>query len=149
METLRILPSWLVVSSPSGAAFHIILRRFYSGADFAPGLALPLHQPTVGGCREAMPPRREVVAHGTEGLQEALRLLSRLEALHAPLPLTCRQVGILRPVIQPLVTSILGVRQHAPQGRWVTRQLVGDDHPRRVVPPSDGPPYESLGRVLI
>ena len=96
-----------------------------------------------------MPARAEVVANGAEGLQEALRLLRRFEALHAPLPLTCRQVGILRPVIQPIVTSMLGVRQHAPQGRWVTRQLVGDDHPRRVVPPSDRPPYESLVRVLI
>src|SRR5713226_4458198 len=71
------------------------------------------------------------------------------EALHAPLPLTCRQVRILRPGIQPLVAPVLRVRQHAPQRRWVAGELVGDDHPRRVVPASHRPPYEGLGRMLI
>jgi hypothetical protein len=32
--------------------------------DFAPGLALLIHQRTVGGCREAMAPWPEVVANG-------------------------------------------------------------------------------------
>src|SRR5207249_10093563 len=38
---------------------------------------------------------------------------------------------------------------HTLQGRWVTGELVGDDHPRRVVPPLHGPSYEGFGRVLI
>ena len=44
-------------------------------SDFAPGLTLLIHQPAVGGCREAMAPRAEVVADGAERFKEALRLL--------------------------------------------------------------------------
>ena len=46
-------------------------------------------------------------------------------------------------------TSVLRLRQHAPQGRWVAGELVGDDHPRRVVPAFHRPSYEGFGRVLI
>ena len=56
-----------------------LVGRWLAGSrnrgDFAPGLALLVHQPTVGGCGEAMAPWAEVVADGAEGLQEALRLL--------------------------------------------------------------------------
>jgi hypothetical protein len=74
-----------------------------------------------------MPPRAEVITDGAEGLQEALRLLGGLEALHTALPLTRRQVRILRPVVQPLMTPVLCLRQHAPQGRWVAGERLFRD----------------------
>ena len=36
--------------------------------DFVPGPALLIHHPAVGGCREAMAARAEVVADGAEGV---------------------------------------------------------------------------------
>src|SRR4030088_2049266 len=56
---------------------------------------------------------------------------------------------ILLCVVEPLVTSVLRLRQRAPKGRWVTCELVGDDHTRRVVPPSNRPSYEGFGCMLI
>jgi hypothetical protein len=131
---VRLVSAVRAEDAPEGAMAPALAGSRNRG-DFAPSLPLLLHQLTVGACRETMPSRAEVIADGAEGLQEPLRLLAGLEALHAALPLTCRQMRILRSVVQPLVTSVFRFRQRASKGRWVTREFVGDDHPRRACPP--------------
>src|SRR5882672_1250628 len=53
------------------------VRRWLAGSrnpgDFAPGLAQLIHQPAVGGCREAMAPWAEVVTIGAERLEKVNR----------------------------------------------------------------------------
>ncbi len=41
------------------------------------------------------------------------------------------------------------LRQHAANGRWVAGELVGDDNPRRVIPPFHRSSYEGFRSVLI
>src|SRR3712207_9534983 len=54
----------------------------------------------------------EKVADLVVGGEETLRLPGRLEALHLPFSSSCRLVGILGPVVQPLVPA--GARARAP-----------------------------------
>ena len=44
---------------------------------------------------------------------------------------------------------VLGIRQHSQQPRRITRQLVGDHHPRLAAGRGDHTPKERFGRVLI
>jgi hypothetical protein len=71
-----------------------------------------------------------VIANGAEHLPEALRLFRRLEPLHRPLALAHRSMRVLGSVVQSLVTTVISV-WHRPFDGWhITRQLVGDNHPR-------------------
>ena len=54
-----------------------------------------------------MPSRAEVLGDGTIGGEEPLRVSSRFEALHAPLPLARRLMGILRTVVEGAVLAVL------------------------------------------
>jgi len=44
------------------------------------------------------------------GVEEALGVPGRLEALHLPLPSSGRLVGVFRPVVEPLVLAVLHPR---------------------------------------
>jgi hypothetical protein len=65
------------------------------------------------------------VADPIMGGEEALRLAGRLEPLHLTLSPSRRLVRVLRPVVQPLVLSVLDRGHHLAPGRPVARQLVG------------------------
>jgi len=67
--------------------------------------------------REPMASRTKAVAHCAEWSQKALRVLLRLEALERPLPFAHWQVRVFSAVVQALVASMLGVREHALDGR--------------------------------
>ncbi len=57
-------------------------------------------------------------------------MLSGFETLEHPLAFAGRQVRILRPIVQTLVSSMLGVRQHLSNGRRVACELVRDHDAR-------------------
>ena len=50
-----------------------------------------------------------------------------LEALHDPLTLAGRLVGILGAVVQIAALAVLHTRQHLALGRAITGELVGDE----------------------
>ncbi len=58
-----------------------------------------------------MPTGAEVLPNQTERFEEALRLPRRLKAPHRPLPLPRWLIGVLRPIVQPLVLTVLRARQ--------------------------------------
>ncbi len=57
-------------------------------------------------------------------------MLSGFETLQYPLAFAGRQVRILRPIVQTLVSSVLGVRQHLSNGRQVACECVRDHDAR-------------------
>jgi len=64
--------------------------------------------------------------------QEALRLTSRLEALHDPLSPPCRLMRILCPIVQTLVLAMLEAKFHFPSRGGVGLELIGDHDARRL-----------------
>src|SRR3954447_25971362 len=63
--------------------------------------------------------------------EEALGLAGRLEALHLPLPSSGRLMGILRPVVQAFMSSMLDPRHDLLLCGPVARQLVCDHNTGR------------------
>src|SRR5689334_3891631 len=63
--------------------------------------------------------------------EKPLHLPRRLEALHDPLSSSGRLVGILRPVVEALVLTVLDARHDLTLGGPIAAQLVGDQHTRR------------------
>src|SRR5215467_5155070 len=80
----------------------------------------------TGGGSEEMATWTEMVANFAERSQEALCMLGGFEALQYRFPFTCRQIGVLCPVVQTLVSSMLGVRQYPPTRGRIACELVGD-----------------------
>jgi len=64
----------------------------------------------------------------TEGTEELLGVLGRCEALERPFSFPDRPVGVLRPVVQPLVAPVLDAREHVAARGRVAGQVVGDHH---------------------
>ncbi len=91
----------------------------------------------------------EVVADGAAGLQEPLRVLGGLEALEHAFSFSDGAVAVLRPVVQPLVSPVLNAGERPPQRGQVAGELVGDDHPRRLLLRVEHAAQEALGRLLI
>ncbi len=79
---------------------------------------------TVGGGGQALAARAAVADAGAIGGEEPLRVARALEAAHPSLALPRRLVGMLGPVVQPLVSAVLDIREHlaphrtAPRRRW-------------------------------
>jgi hypothetical protein len=72
-----------------------------------------------------MPAWTEVLDDGTVGGKKTLGLSWRFEALHAPLPLARGLVGVLRPVVQIPVLTMLHPGQDLPLGGTIARQFIG------------------------
>jgi len=60
--------------------------------------------------------------------EKALRMLSRLEALHPALSLSGRLMRVLRPVVQVSALPMSHSRQDDLLGRAIAAKFVGDDH---------------------
>jgi len=69
----------------------------------------------------------EAVSDSGEDEYEALQVLPGSKSLHQLLPFPDRQMGVLRPVVQPLVGAVLGRRHDVLLRRAVGAELVGDD----------------------
>ena len=104
---------------------------------------------SISGSGEEMSTRTKVVADGAERSQETLRVLGGFEPLKYPLAFAGRQVRVLRPVVQTLVSPMLGVRQHPANRGWVASQLVGDNHAWFKADTINDLPKEVFGRQLI
>ena len=85
---------------------------------------------SIAGSTEEVSTRTEVVADGAERSQETLGVLSGFETLQYPLAFAGRQVRILRPIVQTLVSPVLRVRQHLSNGRQVACEFVRDHDAR-------------------
>jgi hypothetical protein len=99
--------------------------------------------------REAVAAGTEVVTDGTEDRQEGLNVPGRLEALHHSLSLAYGKVRILSTIVQAFVVAVIDVGQDSPDGRWVSRELVGDDDSRLVANSGDDLLQEPFGGMLI
>ena len=78
---------------------------------------------SISGSGDEVSSRTEVVANRTERSQETLGVLGGLEALEDPLAFAGRQVRILRPVVQTLVSSMFAVWQYPPNRGWITGEF--------------------------
>lgn len=87
-----------------------------------------------GGSGQAMAARAEAGGDGPVGGEEPLRVPRRLAPAHPSLALARGLVGVLRAVVEPLVSPMLHAGEDIPLGRAIARELVGDRHPRHVSP---------------
>src|SRR4051794_37077963 len=92
----------------------------------------------VDGGKVLAAERKEVVDL-IMGREEPLRLTGGFEPLHLPFAPPGRLVGILGSVVEALVPAVLDPRHQLFLRRRIARQLVSDQHPRRVNPPSHPP----------
>ena len=87
-----------------------------------------LQQHVVLEGREEVAPGAAMLGERTEGTEELLGVLGRCEALEHPFSFPDRPVGVLRPVVQPLVAPVLDAREHVAARGRVAGQVVGDHH---------------------
>ena len=80
-----------------------------------------------------MPPRSEVLGHGSIGRQKALGMSRGLEPLHAILPLARRPMGVLTPVVEIATLAMFHTGQYVALGRAIAFELIRDDHTRHVL----------------
>src|SRR5712692_2259084 len=90
-----------------------------------------------------------MVTNGTEDRQEGLHVLGRFEALHHFFSLTNGKVRILGTIVQAFVATVIDIGQDSPDGRWVTCELVGNDHSRLVADSVDDLTQKPFGGKLI
>ena len=76
-------------------------------------------------------------------------MVRRLEALEHAFSSASRAVGVLGPVVQPLVPPVLHAGQHPPHSGRIARELIGNHHPRLVPVPVHYASKESLGGFLV
>jgi hypothetical protein len=60
-------------------------------------------------------------------------LQGRFEPLHLPLSSSRRPMGVLGAIVQILALSVLDARKQLTLSDAVAAQLVGHDHPRRIL----------------
>jgi hypothetical protein len=76
-----------------------------------------------------MPARSKVLRNRPIRGEEALLMPGRLEPLHAPLPLPCRLMGVLRTVIEIPMLAMFHPRQDFLLRGAVALQFIRDDDP--------------------
>ena len=96
-----------------------------------------------------MSAEQEEVVDPVMGGQEALCLAKRLEPRHLPLPPSRRLVRGLRPLVQPLVLSVLDRGHHSALSRSIARQLVGHHDTRRLALPFEQLAQQALGGLRV
>jgi hypothetical protein len=96
-----------------------------------------------------VPSRAAVLRHPTIGGEEPLRVSGRFEALHAPLPLTRRLMGILCTVLEIAVLAVLHTGSRVPLGGLIAFELIGDHHSRDVLQALEQLTEELLRRLLV
>jgi hypothetical protein len=87
----------------------------------------------IGFGGQAVAARAEVTGNRAVRGEEPLRMPRRFEPAHASLAFARGLVRILGPVVQSPVLPVLDAREDLALGRPVTRELVGDDHPRDIL----------------
>src|SRR3982075_1544483 len=90
-----------------------------------------------------------MVADCTKRIQEALRVLRRLETAHDSFTLTRRLMRILCSVVEPFVPPMFSSGKHSPKRRRIAREFVGDHHARLGPGCDHHTPQERFGCVFI
>ncbi len=91
-----------------------------------------------------MPARAKVLRDGTIGREETLSLAGRFELLHAPLPLACRLVRVLRAIIEIAMLAMFYPWEELSLGGPIALQFIGNDHPWYI-----HQPFEELAEELL
>jgi hypothetical protein len=81
--------------------------------------------------------------------EEPLCLAGRFEPLHLPLASSGRLVRVLGSVVEALMPMVLDPRHQLLLRREIARQLIGDQHPRRLALSPQQLAQQALGRVLV
>src|SRR4051794_17570988 len=102
----------------------------------------------VDGGKVLAAERKEVVDL-IMGREEPLRLTGRFEPLHLPFAPPGRLVGILGSVVEALVPAVLDPGHQLFLRRRIARQLVSDQHPRRLTLLPQQLAQQALGRPLV
>jgi hypothetical protein len=96
-----------------------------------------------------MPARAKVLRNGTIGGEEPLRLSWGLEPLHAPLALPGGLGGVLRPIVERAVLTMVHPWEDLPLGGSIALEFVGNNHARYVGQSLEQLAEELLGRLLV
>jgi hypothetical protein len=78
-----------------------------------------------------------------------VRVPSRLEPLHAPLPLAGRLMGVFSPIVQIAVLAMVHTGEELALGGTVALELVRDDHPGSILAALEQLAEEFLCRGLV
>ena len=96
-----------------------------------------------------MPARSKVLRNRPIRGKEALCMPGRLEPLHAPLPLPCRLMGVLRTVIEIPMLAMFHPRQDFLLRGAVALQFIRDDDPWHIRQTLEQLVEEPLRGVLV
>jgi hypothetical protein len=125
------------------------LRGGGEAGDFPPSAESLAHLLAVRGGRQPMPSRSKVLGDRPIGGEESLRVSWRLEALHAPLALARRLMGVLGSIIEIAVLPMFHARQQLSLGGSITLQLIRDDDPWSVLASFEELAEEFLRGLLV
>ena len=79
-------------------------RGKHSGLSyFVPFIKAPAHQLAIVRCGQRVSTYPKLIAHRAERRTKPLHVSHTLETLHPALPLSCRTMGIFRPIVQSSV----------------------------------------------
>jgi hypothetical protein len=98
---------------------------------------------------EVIAAEREEVVDLVMRREQPLRLTGGFEPLHLPFASPHRLVRILGSVVQALVSAVLGAGHQFFLRRGLARQLIGDQHPRRLALLPQQLAQQALGRLLV
>jgi hypothetical protein len=120
-----------------------------SPCHFVPDLKSLGHDVAVHGGRKPVASWAEMLGDQSIRGEETLRVTRRLEPLHAPLPLACRLMRILRAMIERAMLPMFHPRENLPLRRAVALQCIRNDDTRNILAPFEELAEESLRRVLV
>jgi hypothetical protein len=105
---------------------------------FLPALDALDHLLSIGRGAKEVASRAEVLSDGPIGGEEPLRPSGRFEALHTPLLLARRLMGILRTVVEVAVLAMFDAGQDFPLRGAVALELIEYDDPGHILAPFEG-----------
>jgi hypothetical protein len=118
-------------------------------ADLGPDRKGPPPDSSVVSGGEMIAAEREEVVDPVMRREKPLCLAGGFEPLHLPLASSRRLVRILGSVVEPFVPAVLDPRHRFSLRRGIARQLVGDQHPRRLALLPQQLAQQALGGLLI
>jgi hypothetical protein len=99
--------------------------------------------------RQAVATGTKVATNQTERGKKPLRLTSRFEATHRSFALTCSLMGILGPIVETFLLSVLHTGQYLLFCRAIAPQLIRDQHAWNILTEGEQLPKEPLGSLFV
>ena len=91
----------------------------------------------------------EVASHGPLCGEKPLGVARGFEPAHRSLALARSLVGLLRPIVEAFVLSVLHAGQHIRFGCCIARPLVSNQHAWYILTPLEQVAEELFGRTLV